>query len=156
MDLSGTYTFDADQEAVWNILMDPDAIASALPGVDKFDPIEGEDLAWNARMKISMAAINGSYGGTLRMDDVEPMTQYRLIVNGEGQQSIISGSALIHLDYDEANQQTALNWEAEANISGKLARVGQRVIKAAANMMSNRFFGSLAEQLSAQGQPEEQ
>ena len=156
MDLSGTYTFDADNEAVWNILMDPDAIANALPGVDKFDPVDGEDLSWNARMKISMAAINGNYGGTLRMSDVEPMTRYRLIVNGEGQQSIISGNAVIHLDYDETSQQTLLNWEAEANISGKLARVGQRVIKAAANMMSNRFFGSLAEQLSSQGQPEEQ
>ena len=57
---------------------------------------------------------------------------------------------MIKLAYDETNQQTVLNWDAEANISGKLARVGQRVIKAAANMMSKRFFNSVAEQIDAE------
>lgn len=155
MNLSGNYTFEADQEAVWNLLMDPDAIAKALPGVDQLVPVEGESHTWQAQVKVNVAAINGLYAGTIRMSDMEPADQYRLTVNGEGQQSIIGGSALIRLEYDEAEQQTLLNWDADANISGKLARVGQRVIKAAATMMSNRFFGNLADQLSETTQPEE-
>lgn len=157
MDLSGTYTFDTNQEAVWNILMDPDAIAKAIPGVDQFVPIEGETDSWRVQMKVSVSAINGKYGGTIQLSDKEPPNQYRLNVTGEGQQSIIGGSALIHLDYNEAEQQTILHWDAEANISGKLARIGQRVVKAAANMMANRFFGSLADQIQeAEGRKENQ
>jgi uncharacterized protein len=88
----------------------------------------------------------------VRMSEQQPPNQYRLTVNGEGQQSIIGGSALIKLAYDEAEQQTILAWDAEANISGKLARIGQRVIKAAAGMMSNRFFSNLAQQIPASQQ----
>jgi carbon monoxide dehydrogenase subunit G len=148
MNLSGTYTFQAEQRAVWDLMMNPDAIASALPGVDEFVPIEAEANAWNVKLKVSLAAVNGSYAGTIRMSDQEPPNQYRLTVNGEGQQSIIGGNVLIRLDYDDAKNETLLTWDAEANISGKLARIGQRVIKAAGNMMSNRFFNNLAQQLS--------
>lgn len=150
MDLSGTYTFQAERESVWNLMMNPDAIAKALPGVEEFVPIEGETNAWNARLKVSLAAVNGNYAGSVRMADLEPPNQFRLNVNGEGQQSIVGGSVLIKLEYDEAKKETLLTWDAEANISGKLARIGQRVIKAAANMMSNRFFSNLAQQLSTE------
>ena len=127
--------------------MDPDVIAKAIPGVDEFIPIEGETDAWNAKAKISLAAVNGSYMGTIRMSELDAPTRYRLTVNGEGQQSIIGGTVLITLSYDEAEQVTNLDWDAEANISGKLARVGQRLIKAAAGMMSNRFFNGIEKQL---------
>ena len=147
MNLTGDYTFNATQEAVWNLLMDPDAIAKAIPGVDEFVPVEGEEHTWRARAKINVASVSGQYMGTIHMSEQVPPTQYRLTVNGEGQQSIIGGSAFITLSYDEANQQTLLNWDAEANISGKLARIGQRVIKAAANLMSKRFFSGLEKQL---------
>ncbi len=152
MNLTGTYTFQADQEAVWNLLMNPDVIARALPGVDAFIPIEGEVDAWHAKAKISIAAVSGSYVGTIRMTEQQPPNQYRLTVNGEGQQSIIGGTVLMQLTYDANEQQTLLTWDAEANISGKLARIGQRVIKAAANMMSNRFFSNIAQQLPASEQ----
>lgn len=79
------------------------------------------------------------------MADIVAPDQYRLIVNGEGQQSIIGGSVLISLT--DEDDHTLITWDAEANISGKLARVGQRVIKAAATMMSNRFFQGLEDQL---------
>ena len=147
MNLSGDYIFDAPQETVWNLLMDPDVIASAIPGVDEFVPIEGEADSWQVKAKINIATVNGLYMGTVRMSEQEPPTQYRLTVNGEGQQSIIGGTVLITLANDEDNQQTLITWDAEANISGKLARVGQRVIGAAANMMSKRFFNSVAQQI---------
>lgn len=154
MELSGNFTFNADQETVWQLLMDPNAIAQALPGVDQLDPLEGEENAWRAEAKIGIAAVSGRYAGIVRMSEQQPPTQYRLTVSGEGQQSIISGSALISLSYDEEAKQTLLDWKAEANISGKLASIGQRVIKAAANMMSKQFFGGLARQLPPEEQPE--
>jgi len=127
--------------------MDPHVIAQALPGVDEFVPIEGETTAWKARAKINLAAVNGIYMGTIRMSEQEAPTRYRLTVNGEGQQSIIGGTVLITLSHDDAEKVTNLAWDAEANISGKLARVGQRLIKAAAGMMSNRFFSGIEKQI---------
>lgn len=150
MNLSGEYIFDAKQAVIWNLLMDPDVIARAIPGVDEFVPIEGETDAWNARIKINVAAVNGSYMGTVRISEREAPDQYRLTVTGEGQQSTIGGSVLIKLSYDADIEQTLLDWDAEANISGKLARVGQRVVKAAATMMSKRFFSGVAQQLDGE------
>ncbi len=152
MNLSGNYQFNLPQKTIWELLMDPEVIAKALPGVDEFVPIEGEVDAWKAKAKINVAAVSGRYMGTIRMSEQAAPTSYRLTVNGEGQQSIISGTVLITLNYDDAEQVTNLEWDAEANISGKLARVGQRLIKAAANMMSNRFFSGIEKQIPA---PEE-
>lgn len=147
MKLSGSYDFEADQETVWKVLMDPQAIANALPGVDGLKPVESETDAWRAEAKIGVASVSGRYSGIVRLSDKSPPDHYRLSVNGEGQQSIIDGSALITLKYDEEAHQTHLTWEADANVSGKLARIGQRVIGAAANMMSRRFFEALASQI---------
>ncbi len=148
MNLDGQYTFDAPQDTVWQVLMDPDAIAQALPGVDKLIPIDGEPDAWHADAKIKIATVSGTYSGTIRMSEQNPPTQYRLTVAGEGQNSIINGTALISLAPNtDDNNKTEITWEAEANISGKLAGIGQRLVGAAANMMSKRFFNDLASQI---------
>ena len=147
MQLSGQFTYDADQETVWNLLLDPDVIANALPGVDKFVPLDGEKDAWSAIVKIGVATVRGTYTGTVRISEVDFPSQYRLTVSGEGQQSIVSGTAVMKLTYDAVQQQTVLTWEADAHVSGRLARVGQRLIKAAANLMSKQFFQAVAKQL---------
>jgi uncharacterized protein len=155
MELTGTYTFDAPLSVVWELLMNPDSIAKALPGVNEMLPIEGEDLAWKAVAKIGVASISGTYAGYIRMSEVQAPNQYRLTVSGEGQQSIINGTALLVLSPDPDNtQKTLLNWNAEANISGKLAGVGQRLIKSAAGMLSKQFFNGLARQIPSTAQPQ--
>ncbi|HUY76488.1 MAG TPA: carbon monoxide dehydrogenase subunit G [Ktedonobacterales bacterium] len=147
MNLSGSYTFNADQQTVWALMTNPDAIAKALPGVDKLDPIEGESNAWRATAKIGISIVSGTFTGTVRMTDLQPPTSYRLNVAGEGQQSVISGFANINLAPAADTAKTTLTWTAEATISGKLAGIGQRLLTPAANMMANQFFQGLAKQL---------
>lgn len=147
MELHCTHVFDHPQHKVWEALMDPQIIGHALPGVEELLPVEGEALAWKANAKIGIAAINGHYEGTIRMTEIQEPAQYRLTVSGEGQQSIINGTALIKLVYDADKQQTILTWDAEAHINGNLARVGQRLIKSAADMMSRRFFDGINRQI---------
>jgi carbon monoxide dehydrogenase subunit G len=150
MKLSGTYTFNAEQQTVWKLLMDPDAIARALPGVEKLTPVEGEPMTWKATIKLGLAMISGTFSGTIRITEIQAPERYRLAVNGEGQQSIIDGSALIMLTPDPGGAaKTALNWEGAANISGRLAGIGQRLIGSVATMMANQFFGGIAKQLSS-------
>ena len=149
MQLSGDYTFDADVDTVWNVLMDPQAIATALPGVEALTPIEGETDAWKANARLKVAAITGAFSGEVRISEKNPPQSYRLTVQGDGQQSIINGTAIISLSAVEGAAKTKLHWEAEASVSGKIAGIGQRLVKAAATMLSKQFFKGLAKQLPA-------
>lgn len=152
MKLNGSYTFNAPQQQVWDALMNPSIIASALPGVDALVPIDGEPNTWRAEAKLKIATISGSYSGTIRMRDIDTPNQYRLVVEGDGQNSIINADTVISIaPVPDDTNKTALTWEAEANISGKLASIGQRLINATANMMSKRFFNELAQQIPDSG-----
>jgi uncharacterized protein len=149
MEITGNYTFDADQQATWNVLMDTNAIAAALPGVKELIPVEGEPGKWRAEATLKIGAIGGTYSGIISMSELDEPSKYRLTVTGEGQASIIDGTALIELAPNaQDSSKTTIQWTAEANISGKLASVGQRLIGATANMMSKRFFGDLAKSLA--------
>ena len=158
MEITGDYTFEADQQTTWNLLMNTDAIAAALPGVEELVPVEGETNQWRAEANLKIGSIGGTYTGVITMSEHEEPTKYRLTVAGEGQASIIQGTALIELmPNSDDSSKTTITWTADANISGKLASVGQRLIKATANMMSKRFFSELAKNLKSESDtPESQ
>jgi carbon monoxide dehydrogenase subunit G len=147
MELNGTFDFNADQQTVWDALMNPDVIAKAIPGVQEMVAVEGEFYAWRAIAKVGVANIVGTYNGLVKITDIDAPDRYRLTVSGEGQQSIIGGTALLELSYDSETKQTHLIWTAEANIAGKLASIGQRLIKAAAGLLSKQFFQGVARQI---------
>jgi carbon monoxide dehydrogenase subunit G len=149
MDIIGSYTFNFDRQTVWNILMNPDAIAKAIPGVKEMIPVEGESNAWRAVAKLNVAAVSGMYAGMVRMSEIDAPDRYRLNISGEGQQSVISGSALIILRDGETPDQTVVEWTAQASLSGKMAGVAQRLVKVAAALLGRQFFGGLAKQLGA-------
>ncbi len=147
MEINGTFDFPAPQQAVWDALMDPNVIAQAIPGVKEMKAVDGEPNTWRADAKVGVASISGTYTGIIKMSEVDAPHRYRLTVSGEGQQSIIGGTALLELSYDSDNNQTHLIWTADANISGKLASIGQRLIKSAAGLLSRQFFQGVAKQI---------
>src|SRR5215207_5523382 len=136
--------------------MKPDAIANAIPGVQQMVPLENEPDAWRTTARLSVASLNGTYKGVIRMSELDPPRQYRLTVTGEGQQSIIDGTALIKLEAvpDSDTPKTNVSWIAEANLSGKLASIAQRLISVAASMLSRQFFSGLARQLGESNMPQ--
>ena len=146
MQLSGQHEFAASAATVWETLHDPAAIARALPGVQSLAPIEGEEHAFRAQAKLQVAAIGGAYAGELRLSELQPPRSYRMSVQGQGQNSRFQGDVGIQLQDTEGGCR--LEWRAEAQVSGLLARVGQRLIKATANMMSRRFFAALGEEIA--------
>ena len=81
MKLADTFTFDADQETVWKLLMDPDAIAKAMPGVDALIPIEGEPNSYRATAKIGIANVNGVYTGVVRLSEITALGTWYLSTN---------------------------------------------------------------------------
>ena len=139
MDISGTYTFPAPPDKVWALLMDPAIIAGCVPGCDKFEA-DGEDR-YKVTLTVALAAITGSYAGTVTLaDKVEPQS-YKLIAEGQGKPGFVKGTSVISLRADGDN--TIVDVKGDVQTGGPIARVGQRLIGSVSKMMQDRFFGCL-------------
>jgi carbon monoxide dehydrogenase subunit G len=143
MDISGSYTFNAPPERVWNVLMDPDVIASCIPGCDKFEP-DGDDR-YRATLTIALAAITGTYAGTVVLSDKVPHSSYRLTAEGQGRPGFVKGSSAITLRAE--GDATVVDVSGTVQTGGPIARVGQRLIGSVSKMMLDRFFACLQSKL---------
>jgi carbon monoxide dehydrogenase subunit G len=143
MELSGSYTFNAPPDRVWSLLMDTSAIASCIPGCEQFEPA-GEDR-YRARLNVALAAITGSYDGTIVLSDKVPPTSYRLIAEGQGRPGFVKGNSAISLRAEGAT--TIVDVLGTVQTGGPIARLGQRLVGGVAKMMMDRFFGCLAGKL---------
>jgi carbon monoxide dehydrogenase subunit G len=143
MQLTGVYEFGAPVERVWAVLMDTTAIASCLPGCRELRDL-GEDR-YQAELAVVVAAITGNYGATIAIEDKVPPRSYRLSMQGTGRTGFVKGAATIALE--PVANGTAVHVDANADVGGAIARVGQRLIEGVARTTMNRFFACLAARL---------
>ena len=144
MDITGSYQFDAPPDRVWDLLMSPDVIASCIPGCEKFEA-DGQDR-YKAVLNVSLAAITGTYSGTVVLADKVEHTSYRLIAEGQGRPGFIKGNSSISLRGD--NGRTVVDVSGSVQTGGPIARVGQRLIGSVSKMMLDRFFTCLQSKVS--------
>ena len=144
MDISGSYTFNASTDRVWELLMNPAAISSCIPGCDRFEP-DGEDR-YTVTLTVGLAAITGTYNGTVVLAEKIPLKSYRLVVEGEGRPGFVKGSSAIALRAE--GDTTIVDVSGSVQTGGPIARVGQRLIGGVAKMMLDRFFACLQTKLS--------
>lgn len=145
MDVTGSYAFNAPPDRVWALLMDPGAIASCIPGCEHFEP-DGEDR-YKARVTVALAAITGTYAGTVVLSDKVPPASYRLAVEGQGRPGFVKGTVAIALRADGAT--TVVDVSGTVQTGGPIARLGQRLIGSVSKMMQDRFFACLQGKLTA-------
>jgi carbon monoxide dehydrogenase subunit G len=143
MDIFGSYTFNAPPERVWELLMDPAAISSCIPGCERFDP-DGEDR-YNVTLTVGLSAITGTYNGTIMLTEKTLHTSYRLVMEGHGRPGFVKGTSVIALRI--AGEATAVDVSGAVHTGGPIARVGQRLIGSVAKMMLDRFFTCLQSKL---------
>jgi len=143
MDIFNSYTFDAPPDRVWNLLMDPAALSSCIPGCTRFEP-DGEDR-YAVTLTVALAAITGTYNGTVNLTDKTLHTSYRLVMEGQGRAGFVKGSSVISLR--PAGASTAVDVSGAVHTGGPIARVGQRLIGGVARMMMDRFFACLKAKL---------
>ena len=139
MDITGSYTFTAAPERVWDLMMDPKAIASCIPGCEELVP-DGPDR-YRAKITLGMAAITGTYEGTVVITEKVQNSSYRLGVEGQGRPGFVKGSAAIALRPEGGG--TVVDLTATVQTGGAIARLGQRLIGSAAKMMQDRFFACM-------------
>ena len=139
MEITGEHRFAAPRDRVWQLLLDPNILQQCLPGAE--DLVEVGPEEYEARMKIGVAAIRGTYQGRVKIVDKDEPSSYRMVVEGKGPAGQISGDAIMRLDDD--GDGTRVNWTGNANVRGTLARVGGRVMQPAAKMIVGQFFNCL-------------
>jgi carbon monoxide dehydrogenase subunit G len=123
--------------------MDPAEIASCIPGCERLEP-DGPDR-YKTTITIGMAAITGTYEGTVVITEKNEGTSYRLAVEGQGRAGFVKGDAVISLRAD--GDATVVEVKGTAQTGGTIARLGQRLIASAAKMMQDRFFACMQSKL---------
>ncbi len=139
MDIRGTYTFNAPVGRVWELLMDTEAIAGCIPGCERLEPL-GEDR-YRATLTVALAAVTGTYQGTVAMVDKQPPTSYRLLIDGQGRPGFVRGESTVTLVDRDATTEVQVHGAVQ--VGGVIARVGQRLVSSVGQMMMDRFFACL-------------
>ncbi len=143
--LEGTYTFEAPREVVWEVLMDPHAIAQALPGTQTLEEIE--ENTYRGVMNVRVGPVQGRFEGTVKLSDIQPLEGYRLHVEGKGPQGFVTGEGELRLE--DQDGRTVLHYSGEAQVGGRIAAVGQRLIESTARSIVRQGLEALNRQVQA-------
>ena len=143
MQITANYTFKAPVTAVWELLMNTDAIAGCLPGCRGFRPLGGD--RYEAELTAGVAAVSGDFKATIALVDKNAPHSYKLQVDASGRPGFVKGEAFVTLAPNGDHTTVAI--AATADAGGVIARVGQRLIEGVARMSMDRFFGCLATKL---------
>jgi hypothetical protein len=146
--LEGTYTFEAPREAVWPALLDPDVLAKVMPGCEKLDQI-GEN-EYKGILKIRVGPVQGQFEGVVTLADISAPESYRMRVDGKGAPGFMKGEGQVHLE--DQGESTLMHYSGEAQVGGRIASVGQRLLDSSARALTKQSLEGLHEQIKARMQ----
>ena len=145
MDMTGERRIAAPKQTVWDGLNDPAVLKAAIPGCKSLEKLSDTDLKATAAIKIGPIA--AQFTGKVQLLDLDPPNSYRIA--GEGQGGVAgfaNGGAKVNLADDGAG--TLLTYEVKAQVGGKIAQLGARLIDATAKQMADQFFDRFSAQVS--------
>jgi carbon monoxide dehydrogenase subunit G len=136
---TGEYRIAAPREQVWAALNDPDVLARCIAGCQSMERV-GDDL-FQAAVRAKVGPVSALFDAELRLENVQPPSSYTLNARVQGGAAgFARGNARV--DLEDAGAETVLRYAVQANVGGKLAQVGSRLIDAAARKMADDFFGA--------------
>jgi len=144
MKLSGSYQINLSKEKVWEALNDPEILKQAIPGCEEF--IKNSETEFTATATNKIGPFNASFTGDIELKDLNPPNSYKISGSGNSPVGFASGEAEVKLEDHENG--TNLIYEVEANVGGKIAQVGSRLIDMTAKKMADIFFGKFSKLIS--------
>jgi carbon monoxide dehydrogenase subunit G len=148
MDMTGEYRIPAPRQTVWEALNDPEILRACIPGCESLEK-NGDEMTATVVAKIG--PVKAKFAGKVRLENLNPPTSYSIV--GEGQGGVAGfakGGADVALADDGAG--TVLTYTAKAQVGGKIAQLGSRLIDGTAKMMAEQFFSAFSEKVGAAAQ----
>ena len=145
MKLSGSYQINLPKEKVWEALNDPEILKQAIPGCEEFT--KNSETEFTAKATNKIGPFNASFTGDVELKDLNPPNSYKITGSGNSPVGFASGEASVKLE--DENGGTKLIYEVEANVGGKIAQVGARLIDMTAKKMADIFFGKFSELITS-------
>jgi carbon monoxide dehydrogenase subunit G len=150
MKVEGTQELRALPDRVYQALTDPEVLKRCIPGCEKLD-LAG-DNTYSTTLRTGVGSIKGLFTGTVRLENMNPPSHYRIVVEGKGQPGFLKGAG--DLDLREQEGKTIITYSGDVQVGGTIASVGQRMIQGAAKMMATQFFTAIeAEARVEQSEP---
>ena len=141
MEMTGEFRISAPRQRVWEGLNDPEVLKQCIPGCQVLEKVS--DTEFNGRVVASVGPVRATFGGKVTLSDLDPPQSYT--ISGEGSGGVAGfarGGAKVNLAEDGA--ATLLTYAVQAQVGGKLAQVGSRLIDGIARKMAGDFFGHFA------------
>lgn len=148
MKMTGEVMLPADRQTVWAKLNDPEVLKVCIPGCQSLE--RTGDNGFAAVAKIKIGPVSATFKGAVTLSDLDPPNSYRISGQGEGGVAgFAKGGAVVKLA-DAPENGTVLSYDVEANVGGKLAQLGGRLIDGVAKKMADQFFGNFAKAVTGE------
>ena len=147
MTMTGEVQLPATRQAVWEKLNDPEVLKACIPGCEELEKTEDQGFRATAKMKVG--PVSARFKGKVTLSDLDPPNGYRISGEGEGGVAgFAKGGATVSLADQDGG--TLLSYNVEAQIGGKLAQLGARLIDGVAKKMADQFFADFAAAVAKQ------
>jgi carbon monoxide dehydrogenase subunit G len=148
MNLTGEYRIPAPREAVWAALNNPDVLKACIPGCEELTKASDTELV--AKVVAKIGPVKAAFGGKVTLSDLDPPNGYTITGEGQGGAAgFAKGGAKVRLEAADGGAATVLHYAADAQIGGKLAQIGSRLVEGTAKKLADEFFAAFAVQAAA-------
>jgi carbon monoxide dehydrogenase subunit G len=144
--IAGEYVFNGPREKVWELVRDPEVLATALPGTQSLTPVSENE--YEGKMHVRVGPVAGVFSGRVVASDEVPPESYTLMVEGKGAPGFAKGTGHVQL-VDQGDGTTLMKYEGEMQIGGRIASVGQRLMDTASKSMIRQGLEALNKALQA-------
>ena len=141
MKLIGSYKLSVKKEIVWQALNNPDILKQCIPGCESF--VKESSTVFSASATNQIGPMNATFSGKVILSNIKENESYT--ITGEGQSAVGFANGNADVKLVEENGFTVLSYEVHANVGGKVAQLGSRLIDGVAKKMSDYFFGRFAD-----------
>ena len=142
MTMTGEFVLPADKTTVWARLNDPDTLKAAIPGCESLDMLS--DTEMQAVVKVKIGPVSARFKGKVNLSDIDAPNSYRIAGQGDGGiAGFAKGGANVKLA-DADGGATRLSYDVDAQVGGKIAQLGSRLIDSTAKKLAEQFFTNFA------------
>jgi carbon monoxide dehydrogenase subunit G len=156
MKVAGEHRFDAPPQEVWEALLDPEVLAATMPGCKKLE--QTAENTYEGALDIKVGPVQGLFQGKVELDEIDPPNGYTMQLDGQGAPGFVKATARVSIAGD--GDGTLLSYDGDAQVGGRIASVGQRLLDSSAKSIIRQSLEGLGNQIAARsgaaaGQPVE-